>query len=312
MTTNEDVYLRKQPLISIVIPVDVNTLIDDLDKTIESVFNQNYDKYEIIIASSYWLDLSKYNHSVLKLVISGKKTPADILNSALGYSFGDYICFVKSGDILVYDYLSRIDKIDWAHPNVDWIIFNYSKYNIINKTDIKNRFSYLVNYFDLFNMYKRPFYISSSVCFRNRWVSNEDGVVHELVFNPAYKQYTFSDMMTKYALLYPTCYYAINSVVNRDPLVTRFSYYKKNQDSIVIPAVIPLSDYISSHADGFHLQKYLDLWSIHICLENLKRKQFYCADHNLDHLSDNFKIAKFLLKLCCKCKIPISAYIKNL
>lgn len=307
---NDDPPIRKLPLISIVIPFVENTSVNDLEVTLNSIFNQTYEKYEIIIASSFDRECickGKIYAGIFKFVVSDKIKIADLLNLGLHQTSGDFVCFVKPGDILVCDYFSSIDKIDWAHPNVDWIIFSHLNNNITNVIDLKNRLSYYVNFFDLFNMNKRPFYISSSVCFRNRWVDTENGRVHEIVFDPAYTQYSFSDVITKYALLYPECYY------NTHPVVTRVSHENnKNYDSIMIPAVIPLTDYICSHEDGFNIQKYLDLWSIHICLENLKRKQFYCASHNIDHLSDNYEYSKLLLNICCKCKIPISAYIKNL
>ena len=216
---------------------------------------------------------------------------------------------MNPGDKLVYKYLTVIDKLLWRYPNLNWIASNYWKYNE-NTAELCNSLliDKLYNYFTLFNYFERPFHSLSSICFRNRWMDTDKGRVHEIVFDPIYSSHTVADMVTKYALLYPEGYY------NNDPMVyhylTKENQSDDNGKSVMIPAVFELSDYVCIRDDK-SVQKYLDLWSIRTCVENLNKKEFYSAGHNLDHVSDNYKCIKTLLMICSKMKIPIPTYLKK-
>lgn len=92
------------PLVS-VITVCLNN-ISGIEKTIQSVLNQNYSKIEYIIIDGGSTDgtvemIRKY-HSKLKFWVSEKDSGiSDAFNKGLGKTSGDYVVFLNSGDYYI-------------------------------------------------------------------------------------------------------------------------------------------------------------------------------------------------------------------
>ena len=90
-----------QIFFSIVIPVYNQA--DNIQKTLESVFSQRKDDYEIIVVDDGSTDstpeiLSKYNNQI-QYIRQENKGPGMARNTAIPYAIGKYITFLDSDDL---------------------------------------------------------------------------------------------------------------------------------------------------------------------------------------------------------------------
>lgn len=113
---------------SVVMPV-YNTISSQLCLAIESVLNQNYDNFELILADdcSTWenvrKDIEKYrNNPHVKIIYREKNGGiSECTNTGLSAISGDYIAFMDCDDILEQDALYEFALMIKAHPEYDYI-----------------------------------------------------------------------------------------------------------------------------------------------------------------------------------------------
>ncbi len=111
-----DNYLRKMPLISIIVPVfNVETYVE---RCIESLISQSYRNIEIIIVDDGSTDNSgkicdKYRErdSRVKVIHKPNGGLADARNTGLDKAKGGYIAFVDSDDWVAADYINEMYKV---------------------------------------------------------------------------------------------------------------------------------------------------------------------------------------------------------
>ncbi len=112
---NDD-YLRKMPLISIIVPVfNVEAYVE---RCIESLILQSYQNIEIIIVDDGSTDNSgkicdKYRErdSRIKVIHKQNGGLADARNTGLDKAKGEYIAFVDSDDWVAADYVNEMYKV---------------------------------------------------------------------------------------------------------------------------------------------------------------------------------------------------------
>ena len=112
---------------SVVMPV-YNTISSQLCLAIESVLNQNYDNFELILADdcSTWenvrKDIEKYRDNPHVKIIYREKNGgiSECTNTGLSVASGDYIAFMDCDDILEQDALYEFAVMIKAHPEYDY------------------------------------------------------------------------------------------------------------------------------------------------------------------------------------------------
>lgn len=125
------------PKVSVLMPVYNNK--DDILNAINSVINQTYTDWEIIIiddcttdgtydvVNNFILENSMYNITLIK---NNKNTgPYICLNKGLDIAKGDYICRLDSDDIFINIYLEKAVNILDNNMNIDIVHTKYSRNN---------------------------------------------------------------------------------------------------------------------------------------------------------------------------------------
>lgn len=119
-------YKNYEPAVSIILPTF--NRVDLLPRAVESVLQQTFKKFELIVVDDGSTDstfeyINKHlsvNHNIRYLKHSNRKL-AISLNTGIAVSCGNYLMFLGSDDELKPDHLER--RVDYmnAHPHVDLI-----------------------------------------------------------------------------------------------------------------------------------------------------------------------------------------------
>lgn len=132
--SNKYEILTYNPLFSIVIPV-YNTKTEQLKECIESVINQVYDKYELILVDDHssWDNvvpvLKEYEKNEKVMVIYRQENGhiSIATNDAINASIGDYIVFMDCDDVIENNALYEFAKLLNEHPEYDFIYSDEDK-----------------------------------------------------------------------------------------------------------------------------------------------------------------------------------------
>ena len=124
---------------SIIIPV--YNAEKQLKRCIESIINQSYDNYELLLINDGSKDNSlyicnKYKSNKVRIINKKNEGVSCSRNLGLLYATGNYIMFVDSDDWLELNALEKITKIISKNPNIEILKFNY--YHETNKRLFKN------------------------------------------------------------------------------------------------------------------------------------------------------------------------------
>ena len=115
--------INKYPFISIITVVFNN--VSHLQKTINSILNQKYKNFELIVidggSTDGTLDVIKKNKKKIDIWVSEKdKGIYDAFNKGMKLARGDYIGFVNSDDILLPNALNILKKYIKKYPDTDF------------------------------------------------------------------------------------------------------------------------------------------------------------------------------------------------
>ena len=115
---------KKFPLISIITVVYNN--VSHLQKTLNSIYKQKYNNYELIIIDGGSNDgtlkiIKKNSHKIDYWISEKDKGIYDAFNKGLRVASGDYVGFVNSDDILLPNALRILKKYIYKYPNKDFI-----------------------------------------------------------------------------------------------------------------------------------------------------------------------------------------------
>lgn len=127
------------PLISIIVPV-FNTNATYLSDCVNSVFNQIYTNYELIIVNDHsqkqetLSELSKYKNKNNVFIIDNENSPgiSNALNTGLQRIKGDYVCFLDHDDTLSKNALYEIVKAINANDGIQIIYSDEDKIDQFN------------------------------------------------------------------------------------------------------------------------------------------------------------------------------------
>jgi glycosyltransferase involved in cell wall biosynthesis len=117
---------ENKPLFTIITVVynDVN----NLEKTINSVINQNYNNFEYIIIDGCSIDgtvglIEKYSDRLDKWISERDNGIYDAMNKGIEISSGSYLCFMNSGDEflnsnVLSSFINNLDASDFYYSDV--------------------------------------------------------------------------------------------------------------------------------------------------------------------------------------------------
>lgn len=140
------VILKKEkPLIDIIIPV-YNTPIEDLKRCLDSIENQKYKRYKMIIVddgsnepTKEFLNVYQEVNNKVKLINANHKGVSNARNTGIDSSKSKYIAFVDSDDSITESFLENSISLIEEY-NLDIIIGGYNE--IKNNQIIRVRKSY--------------------------------------------------------------------------------------------------------------------------------------------------------------------------
>ncbi len=133
-----------------------------IQTTLESVLNQTYSDFELIIVNDGSTDnsaaiVSSFKDSRIHLVYQENAGVSAARNKGIEIAQGEYIALMDSDDLWLPDYLERQIALMIQYPNCDIYASNYSFFNTngvitypqINKCHIIGNDGIIENYFDI-------------------------------------------------------------------------------------------------------------------------------------------------------------------
>lgn len=203
------------PEISFIIPLYKNT-IEEIDKCLKSIENQNIMNFEIIVINDgsddenidrYFENLSKN----IKYYYQKNSGSAVARNKGLEKATGKYIMFVDADDELAHGFYENFNQI--KNRNFDVMIFDYSCWDTVSETinslnceknliNSKEKiFSNIMFNCDEYNnflfgsiwskCFLREFIISNNIRFKDRLRKAQDRMFMLEIFNIAHKVFYF-------------------------------------------------------------------------------------------------------------------------
>lgn len=121
--------MKNSPTFSIVIPLYNKA--EYICKTIDSVLEQNYFDFEIVVVddgstdNSYQLVADKYDSNKVRLIQQKNAGPAAARNTGVRHSNGEWILFLDADDTLLPNALEQFANLIIANPIVRYFICNY-------------------------------------------------------------------------------------------------------------------------------------------------------------------------------------------
>lgn len=117
---------KNNPLISVVIYIEND--LADIDKILNSIENQTYENYEIILIvgkSSENIDIFRKKYTEVQLLTLSTTSASYAYNAGIKAAKGDYLVFLQSTDVLLTRALETNIKYFITYPECAFIAGNY-------------------------------------------------------------------------------------------------------------------------------------------------------------------------------------------
>lgn len=117
------------PKISVIIPLYNKEFY--IEKTIDSVFNQTYDDYEVVIVDDGSTDESvniiktKYNSDIIKIYSKQNGGPSSARNYGVRKAQGDWVVFLDADDMLLPYALEHFTSLIENNRGLKYFVCNY-------------------------------------------------------------------------------------------------------------------------------------------------------------------------------------------
>jgi glycosyltransferase involved in cell wall biosynthesis len=151
-----------------------------LERTIQSVLNQDYPNIEYIVEDPGSTDgsralIDQYRSRLARVILEPDSGPADGLNKGFAVATGDVFSFLNSDDVLYPTAVSAAAKFFMEHPEVD-VVSGHAK--VIGPDDQVLRLTYSDRMSMMRHLYNGVILIQPSTFFRRRAFERTNG------FNP--------------------------------------------------------------------------------------------------------------------------------
>lgn len=296
-----------------------------LSRCIDSVLNQNYNNFELILVDDGSTDNSglicdEYSkkNSQIKTLHKTNEGVSKARNVGIENSKGKYIIFLDSDDYLSKDYFEEINKILTKFKNIELINFGF--YSDVDDENLNTLSSDIINYKDV--MYKSHEEIKDD--FVNLW----DNTMLYNIWNKVYSSKIIKENNIKFPdfnwgedIQFNRDYLnVINSLYNSDKC---FYHYVREREGAATKNYKP-EIFETRKREFIEFNSYFDQWDIEKqayyefscrryiervlgCLENV-----YCSKFKF---SERYKIIKLMIKdsttrECLKYAKPKSKKIK--
>lgn len=248
----QEIYFRKgvemNNLISVIIPVYNKE--DYISDCVNSVLNQTYENYEIIIVDDGSTDNSydickdySNRYKCVRLFHQANNGPAAARNFALQHSSGEYVVFLDADDWLEQDYLYKLNESDG-----DLVISGYKK--VFEDSTRK--------------IYKWNDYVAKKDDFP-KYIFCEENM--NLFVGPCLKLFR-RDIIQKYCILFPDIRFGEDTAFV-------FQYLKYCNDF----CVIDYAGYINRIIPGtLSRKKVPNVWEILLKVEKIAEETFSLKD----------------------------------
>ena len=168
--------MNKNPLVSVVIPFYNN--VEWLTEAIDSVLNQTYKNYEILIindGSREKMDvfLSKYKEKII-YIKKENQGPAATRNVGIKMANGEYIAFLDSDDLWMPNKL-EIQVYEMIENNASWSQTSYKLFG--NGTDGR-----IVNVIKNSDLFRKLLFVSNGIATPTIMIKKHDFNKNELFF----------------------------------------------------------------------------------------------------------------------------------
>ena len=135
--------MRKNPKFTVIVPI--YNCDKYLPRCIESILNQSFDNFELILANDGSTDNSKevcekYLKKDKRIVFIDKKNSgvSDTRNKCLSVAKGEFVCFLDADDYMADGFFEEINKILEKYPDIDLVNFGMfsdiedANYNVLS------------------------------------------------------------------------------------------------------------------------------------------------------------------------------------
>jgi glycosyltransferase involved in cell wall biosynthesis len=164
--------------ISVIIPL--YNKVNSIANCLNSVFQQSYKPFEIIVVNDGSIDgsaqiVSGMKNSLVKLINQPNMGVSSARNRGILEANGDWIAFLDADDIWLPDYLSTISYLFEQYPEANVLATSYylqdhngiRKNIILNKIDFSGSYGILNNYFEVASCSHPPICSSAVVIKRS-------------------------------------------------------------------------------------------------------------------------------------------------
>lgn len=284
------------PYFSIIIPL--YNKVNEIEKTLKSVFNQSFTNYEVLVINDGSTDKSEekvnaFSDARLRLISTKNKGVSQARNLGISEAKGQLIAFLDADDYWFVNHLELLFKLHKDFPNAGLLATNYQFY-YSDKKIVQPVFDGIP--FEKWNGIVIDFFKSSM---QYRLVFSSAVAIKKEVFDKIgnFKNYNAgedNEMWLRIAIHYPvaftnqvTVYYCMNSSNKISELATKKKHFP------------PLNEFLDFEEESISLKKYLDLLRAEFALKKKvsgEKELFEFYFKQLDVKNLHWKI-KLLLQL---------------
>lgn len=245
------------PFFSVIIPLFNKE--DYIESTLNSVLNQSYNDFEIIVVDDGSNDnsaylVSQFKDSRIKLIKQKNKGVSVARNTGIEYAKANYIALLDADDLWYENHLFELKKQIDLFPNAGLYCNNYKVYHNENfQQNARLNFEYFENCLIVEDYFKAS--IINSVAWTSAVAFSKETFNIIGGFNPDYKTTQDIDLWVRIALKYE---------VSFNPKITMaYKFYvdnslSKNENEYNIIRYNFLQSYIEEEKLNSSLKLYLD------------------------------------------------------